>query len=191
MSQISDDLARAGAAPVTPPPPFSITSFMPVNGLAPDPFTGAPGTTVQLNGTGLSVITKVTFNGVAAPIVSKTDTQIIVTVPTGATSGPISISDGTSTVQALRDFTVLPPVPDISGFRPKSGPVGTVVTINGHHLAGITTVTFNKIPATQIVTGANQQLTVTVPPGATTGPIVVKGPNGSASTAPKTYTVTP
>jgi hypothetical protein len=190
MSQISDDLARAGAVPVTPPP-FTLVSFMPVNGLEPDPFTGAPGTTVQLNGTGLSAIVKGTFNGVAAPIVSKTDTQIIVTVPTGATSGPISISDGTTTVQAPRDFTVLPPVPDITGFKPKSGPPGTVVTINGHHLAGITTVTFKKIPATAIVTGANQQLKATVPPGAATGPIVVKGPNGSASTAPNVFTVTP
>ena len=190
MSQTSDAPARAAAAPVTPPP-FTLTSFMPINGLAPDPFTGAPGTTVQLNGSGLNAITKVTFNGTQAPIVSKTDTQMLVTVPTGATSGPISISDGTSTVQGSRDFTVNPPVPDITGFKPKSGPVGTVVTINGHHLANIDTVTFNKIPAMQIVTGANQQLQATVPSKATTGPIVVKGPNGSASTAPRVFTVTP
>lgn len=189
MSQTSDAPARAAAVPVTPP--FTLTSFMPINGLAPDPFTGAPGTSVQLNGTGLSVITKVTFNGVPAPIVSKTDTQINVTVPTGATSGPISIGDGTSTVQGQRDFTVDPPVPDIAGFKPKSGPAGTVVTITGHHLANIDTVTFNRIPATQIVTGANQQLQATVPSKATTGPIVVKGPNGKASTAPRVFTVTP
>jgi large repetitive protein len=189
MAHTTDALRPGGAGP-TPPPPFSLDSFMPVNGLAPDPFTGAPGTSVQLNGSGLLKITQVTFNGTPAPIVSKTDTELVTTVPAGATSGPISISDGTTTVQGLRDFTVLPPVPDITKIKPQSGPVGTVVTIKGHHLRQIITVLFHKVPATKIVTGADQEIMATVPAGATTGFIVVKGPNGSATSSEK-FTVTP
>lgn len=172
--------------------PFTFDSFMPVDGYQPDPFngpSGSPGTTVTINGTGLGKIVKVTFNGTPATGVTQMgDTQIQAAVPTGATTGPISISDGTTTVQnKKRDFTVLPPVPEITGISPKSGKVGTVVTISGHHLQNITTVLFHKLPAQNVVTGANQQITATVPPGATTGPIKVEGPNGSA--AGPTFTV--
>ena len=193
MAPTSDDLARGRAAAVASSLAFS--SFMPVDGYAPDPFNGphgSPGTTVTINGSGLGAVTNVTFNGVSAsPINHLSDTQITVMVPTGASSGPISISDGTTTLQGNRDFTVRPPVPEITGFRPKSGPIGSTVTIRGHHLMAITTVLFHKVAADFIDTGANQELTATVPPGATTGPIVVKGPNGSASTSPNVFTVTP
>jgi hypothetical protein len=187
MSQTAQASRTATAAK----PAF--TSFMPVNGYAPDSFNPNQqlGTTVEIDGTGLGTITNVTFNGTpASPIDHLSDTRLTVTVPSGATSGPISISDGTTTLQGSRDFTVNPPVPVIDGFQPKSGPVGTSVTISGHHLKDVTVVTFNKVPAQSITAGANQRVVAVVPPGATNGFINVKAPEGSATSATK-FKVTP
>lgn len=73
----------------------------------------------------------------------------------------------------------------ISDFSPKSGPVGTLVTVYGF--------TFDPDPAQNAVTIAGisatvqsatpNQLVLTIPNGATSAPIIVAAPRGSASTA--------
>jgi hypothetical protein len=72
------------------------------------PSSGAPGTSVTIAGTNLGNATAVTFNGVSAPIASKSDTSLTVTVPDGATSGPVSVATptGTATTAAGAGFTV-------------------------------------------------------------------------------------
>ncbi|MGQ9897983.1 MAG: IPT/TIG domain-containing protein [Acidobacteriota bacterium] len=88
---------------------------------------------------------------------------------------------------------VLAPLPAITGFTPTSGPVGTVVTITGTNFTGglpntaspnarVTAVAFNGVPATFTVNSATQ-ITATVPAGATTGPISVSTPDGTATSA--------
>src|SRR6476661_7567182 len=73
----------------------------------------------------------------------------------------------------------------ILAFNPRSGPVGTSVTIVG---AGFSTtaaqnaVTFNGVPAAVVTATANRLVTV-VPAGATTRPIRVTSPAGSAVSA--------
>jgi len=79
---------------------------------------------------------------------------------------------GSNTVSIIRN--ILPP-PTITGFSPQSGPVGTTVTITG--------TGFNTTPANNIVifgattaavtTATTNQLTVTIPTGATYGPLTV------------------
>lgn len=62
----------------------SVTALNPLSGLA--------NTNVTLTGTGLEAVTTVRFTGnVAANIVTKTATQIVVTVPSGAQSGPLTL----------------------------------------------------------------------------------------------------
>ena len=76
-------------------------------------------------------------------------------------------------------------------FSPKSGPVGTVVTINGTGFsttASQNTVKFNGVTAT-VSSATNSQIQATVPAAATTGPIAVTTPNGSA-TSTLNFTVT-
>ena len=68
-----------------------------------------------------------------------------------------------------------PPV--INTFQPRSGPVGTLVTIDGSHFTGTTSVTFNGHGATFSVVN-DGRVTATVPSGATTGKIRVTTPNG-------------
>ena len=60
-------------------------------------------------------------------------------------------------------------------FSPKSGVVGTVVTVKGTDLAHATSVTFDGTIAT-ILSDTSRKITVEVPVGATTGRIKVKTP---------------
>jgi YD repeat-containing protein len=73
----------------------------------------------------------------------------------------------------------------ILAFSPSSGPVGTNVTIVGAGFGATVAenaVTFNGVSAT-VVTATRNQLVAVVPVGATTGPIRVTSPAGSAVSA--------
>ena len=75
-----------------------------------------------------------------------------------------------------------PPVPFISSFSPHSGPVGTSVTIAGVNFAGTTAVWFNNTtPSTFVVNATGTLITAVVPSGATSGPIRVTTPVGTAT----------
>ncbi len=75
--------------------------------------------------------------------------------------------------------------PMITGFGPGSGPGGTLVSVSGVNLLNVTDVTFfNGVPAVIIsVAGAGTQINTSVPDGATTGPISVTTPGGTATSA--------
>jgi hypothetical protein len=79
---------------------FALTSFFPVSGGA--------GATVTISGSGLTQVTTVTFNGTSAPFVVNADTLITVTVPIGATTGPIQLSiPGCTSVSSINNYTIL------------------------------------------------------------------------------------
>ncbi len=82
--------------------PFLITSFTPGN--------GPPGTVVTINGSGLSAVTLVEFNGSPAIPTSVTPTQVIAAVPPQATSGPIRVITATgSSATSVNSFSITPP----------------------------------------------------------------------------------
>src|SRR5438093_234326 len=72
--------------------------------------------------------------------------------------------------------------PTITTFTPESGPVGTSVTIGGTNFMGATAVTFNGSAASFTVT-SDTAIQTTVPAGATTGPLSVTTPAGTALSA--------
>ena len=119
----------------------------------------------------------VTFNGIAAVVTSCTSTQIVATVPQGATTGPITVT----TIEVLQgatsatSFTVVPP-PTISSFTPASAPAGANITITGTNFdptpANNAVTFFNGIAAV-IISSTSSQIVATVPAGAITGPITV------------------
>src|SRR5207249_507939 len=111
-----------------------------------------------------------------------------VPVPTGATSGLISVSTFAGTATSASSFTVTPP-PTISSFSPSSGPVGTSVTISGSNFSGPTTVTFSNGTAASFTVNSDTQITTTVPTGASCGLISVSTPAGTATSA-SSFTVT-
>ena len=75
------------------------------------PQQAAVGGKVTIVGQGFSTTTSldtVKFNGTPATVVSATSTTLVVTVPSGATTGPISVTVGTQSVNSSANFTVLP-----------------------------------------------------------------------------------
>lgn len=179
ISFLGVDTARA-AAP-------TITSF--------DPTSGPVGTSVEIAGTGFndsSAVTAVTFDGTAATFSIDSNVQITATVPAGADTGPIAVTDSEGTATSTTDFTVTPsPVPSITSFDPTSGPVGTSVRITGTGFTGATAVTFDGTSATFSV-DSDTRITARVPAGATTGRIAVTTPGGTATSATDfTVTTTP
>jgi hypothetical protein len=143
---------------------------------------------VTLNGSGFYGATSVTFNGVAGTTLTvKSDAQITVKVPNAASTGPLVVTAPGGTVTSATNFIV---TPKITSFTPISGPVGTVVTLNGFALTGATNVSFNGVPATAFTVVSATKITVTVPVGATMGTIAVTTPSGTG-TSTTSYTVTP
>lgn len=141
---------------------------------------------IGILGQGFSSATVVKFAGVQATTVTRTgSTYLTVTVPTGALSGSVTVTTGATTLTSNTNFNVLPTV---ASFTPSSGPVGTVVTINGTGLTQTTAVTFNTTVATAFTVISDSQITATVPTGATTGKIKVTTKGGSA-TSTTSFTV--
>jgi uncharacterized protein (TIGR03437 family) len=70
-----------------------------------------------------------------------------------------------------------PGCPSVSNINPPGGVVGSQVTITGTNFNGVTSVRFAGGVAAQFTINSNTQITVTVPQGATTGPITISKPN--------------
>ncbi len=86
---------------VTPSPPPTILTFLPLE--------GPPGTSVTITGTGYTGASSVAFNGAAATFDVVSDVQIDAIVPSAATTGPISVTTPGGSIASLVDFTVLAP----------------------------------------------------------------------------------
>jgi large repetitive protein len=166
-------------------PAPSISSF--------SPSSGPVGTSVTLNGTGLSGARAVKFGGVGATSfsVNASGTKITTTVPSGAVTGKITVTTPGGTATSATNFTVTTTAtaPTISSFSPKSGPVGTSVRISGSGFAGATAVRFNGVSASYTVNTQGTRIDTKVPTGATTGKITVTTPGGTATSATN-FTVT-
>ena len=80
------------------------------------PLSGAPGTAVTITGQYFDSTlagNTVKFNNVAAAVNSATTTQIVAVVPTGATTGPISVANANGTGYSTNSFSVLPPAAQV------------------------------------------------------------------------------
>lgn len=92
-----------------------------------------------------------------------------------------SYTGGSSEVTITNTPSSCPaPAPTISAFSPSSGGVGTSVTISGSGFTGATAVAFNGTNASFTV-DSDTQVTATVPVGATSGPISITTPGGTAT----------
>jgi hypothetical protein len=155
------------------------------------PTSGPVGCVVTITGTNFNNpnVTDVEFNNTnAASFRIDSGTSITAVVGTGTTTGPVEVTNADGTV-SFGTFTVPGggTCPTITSFTPTSGLAGTSVTITGTNFTGATAVTFNNVTATFVVNSATQ-ITATVPATATTGPIKVTTPAGSA-TSTTSFTV--
>jgi IPT/TIG domain len=148
--------------------------------------SGKESAKIAIFGQGFTSATTVSFGGTKATTVTRSgSTYLTATVPTGALTGSVTVTTGSTTLTSAQTFKV---TPTMTSFSPPSGPVGTLVTINGTGLTQATKVIFNGKSASFTVV-SDIEITATVPTGATTGKIKVttKGGNVTSTTS---FTVT-
>ena len=154
-----------------------------------------PATEVTIAGTNFGSTqgtSTVTFNGTTAtPMFWAYGSDIIVPVPSGATTGSVVVTVGGIPSNPV-PFTVVS-LPTISSLSPTSGSVGTSVTITGTNFGagrGTSSVTFNGTTGNP-TSWTSTTIVVPAPSGATTGNVVVtvsgvpsNGVNFSVTAAP-------
>jgi hypothetical protein len=143
--------------------PPTVTSFFPTS--------GPVGTNVSITGTNFTGATAVKFNGTASTSFAiNGDTSITARVPSGATTGPIAVTNPDGTGTSATNFTVTTPParPTISGFTPTSGRRGSTVTINGTNFTGATSVKLGLFVASYTV-NSSTKITAVVPSAARVG----------------------
>lgn len=142
------------------------------------------GTTIEINGTNLAGIKKITFpvpgNDTALSYtVNKTYTQIVAKVPPG------SAFTDSMRVQCLFGSAAFPyPPPMVIGsLSNENAAAGTTLLINGTNFIGVNSVVFpGGIQGINLQTVSVNQLSVVVPPGITSPDSVrIYGPLGTAS----------
>ena len=151
-----------------------------VSGFAPA--SGTPGDQIVISGVHMEAVRDVRFNGKSAVFQVTAATQILATVPTGATTGPISLVWAGGTVFTTSHFTVTQGSPFLDSFQPVRGVVGTTVTVNGRNLGTVTSVRFGTL-ASSFSIQADTQLQAIVPTGAITAPIVLSSASSSVTSS--------
>ncbi|HKV91756.1 MAG TPA: Ig-like domain-containing protein [Candidatus Angelobacter sp.] len=113
------------------------------------PLQGAIGSAVTIQGQNFSTTPAnnvVKFNGTPATVVAATANSLTVAVPSGATTGPITITVGTSTATSSANFTVLQ-IPVITSISPKSALQGGSVSNFQATGINLTGASFGFLPA--------------------------------------------
>ena len=126
--------------------------------------------------------------------------QVTPALPTGITLDPatgviagtpsLATPAGTYTVTAVNAIgnasatlmlaVALPATPTLAAINWPVASVGVSVTLTGTNLLATTGVGFNGTPAAAFAVQSATQLTATVPPGVTSGPVSVTTPGGTA-----------
>jgi YD repeat-containing protein len=159
------------------------------------PTSGPVGASITISGSTFGTAqlwnSRITFSGGlygtnGAPT-SWSDTSIVVPVPPGAITGPVTLWAAGQMSNSV-NFTVTPSLTRIS---PSFSSVGSLVNLRGYNFGssqGSSTVTFNGI-STSPVSWANNSVVVPVPTGATNGPVIVTV--GGYSSNQVIFTVSP
>jgi len=150
--------------------PPEVDSFSPAQGDA--------GVAVTLKGKYFIDVQSVSFNGVEARFSNVMGDEITAYVPAGVKPGPIIVTNPAGYSTSPGNFGVVGGSAQVDGMTPTAGDEGTLVTITGTGLSGVSAVTFNGTAAnfSQIST---TKLTAVVPRGATDGPVYVVAGDGS------------
>ena len=149
---------------------------------------GKVGASIGILGQGFTNSSVFTFGSVAASTVTLSgSTYASVSVPAGATTGPVTVTTSGGTLTSNQIFRV---TPQITTFMPDRGIDGTSVKITGVSLTQTTKVTFGGVASKSIKVNSDTSVTVTAPAGAKSGKIVITTAGGSA-TSSQPFTVEP
>lgn len=156
-----------------------------VTSFSPD--SGEPGDNITITGIDLDGATAVVFGDVEGTIVSNTSTEVVATVPEGATTGKVSVRTEGGLGQSSGDFTVIVVgAVTVSSVSPLSGQAGDNVIITGTEMMTVSSVKIGDTEAT-IVGTTETTVEVTIPEGASIGAsmftIVNDGGSNTTSTS--------
>lgn len=187
---------EVGGATATSATNFTVTTVSSPTISGFNPASGIIGTSVTITGTNFSSTAAnnlVRFNGTTATITgTPTATSIVTSVPSGATTGKITVQVGGETATSANDFIInTSTTPTIASLNPSSGAVGTSVTINGTNFsttAANNLVKFNGVTATVTGTPTATSLVATVPSGLVSGKVSVTV-NGETATSASNFLV--
>lgn len=160
-----------------------ITSFTPTS--------GPPGTIISISGSGFTGAIFASFRGirVAASLTIESDTLVEITVPAilGVGEATLGIGNPTHTGYGPSNFAVSGSAahPVISSFSPTSGPVGTIITVSGSNLGGVTQSTIGTSSDAKVHGNYATSVQLTVPSDAPIGAatIAVRTAGGPAYAA--------
>lgn len=159
------------------------------------PASGMPGTRVTLTGEHFGTDVRqvrATIGERALEVRDLADDRVVVEIPEGAASGPIAITAyGLGPATTDEPFTVLEPV-SVASFTPTSGGAGALVTITGRgfsETAANNAVTLSGERA-EVVEASPTELSVRIPAGAASGPLVVAVANAGEDRTRRPFVIT-
>jgi uncharacterized repeat protein (TIGR03803 family) len=163
------------------------TLFSLSTGLGPfvktQPTSAKEGAKIGIFGQGFSSSSVVQFGGVQSTKIKLYGTAFLTArVPAGALTGPVTVTNGTTTLTSNQPFRVKP---QVGSFDPPSGSVGTQVTITGTGFTQTSGVGFGDYVPAEFTVNSDSQITATVPAGAKTGPVGVVTKGGTAISSAK------
>lgn len=167
--------------------PFTVVLTPAISSLSPS--SGPQGGRITITGTNFGAsqgTSTVKFNGTAATASAWSTTSIQAVVPSGATSGNVTVTVAGMVSNGVA-FTVTP-APSITGLTPVSAPVGGTITISGANFGGTQGTSAVKLNGTvwSVSSWSNTSVNAVVPAGATSGSVTITvaavASNGSAFT---------
>ncbi|MFY8034592.1 MAG: IPT/TIG domain-containing protein, partial [Flexibacteraceae bacterium] len=157
--------------------PFTVIQAPQITSFTPS--SGSVGANVTI--TGLNLLNAIVrFNGVLVTSLTTSNNSISAQVPSGATTGFITVTNRAGSVSATTPFIVNGAGPIITSFDPAQAAVGSNVLVSGANFTGATNILIGGTRATAtFAVISDNQIRFTVPAGTTDGPIIVFTPNGS------------
>ena len=145
---------------------------------------GAPGAVLSVRGLNLADVTGASFFGLdgarnpitlPASFLIVSDTHLRVTVPIGAVTGNLTVTNAAGSAQLLAIV-----LPTVDSFNPPVGTIGDVVTVTGSGFTGAISVEFARGAAASFQIIDDSHLTTVVPAGVRPGAITVRTQGGFA-----------
>ena len=154
------------------------------------PKSGPVGTSVTISGANFSANPAqdtVTINGTPAVVSAAFATSLAVVVPSGATTGTITVASPSGSVTSSDSFTVTNSDgrPRIDSFSPQIVAAGTAVTIAGANFDPTPSnnrITVNVTRSSNPTSASSTSMTVAAPSFTGSGHISLSTPNGNAVT---------
>ncbi len=154
-----------------------------LSSLKANPDSALPNTLIDINGSGMQGLVKVTFDTIASVFnpVYNTASNLLVYVPSNAKYGAqqITLTNGLGG-KAQISFKVIQPAPTITTITPLSASVGDTVTITGSYFRNIISVLLGAIPARVVDSSSSGTLKFIVPSGVSAGLVTVTTLGGVA-----------